>query len=71
MTISHTCYFTGQGYLSNISPSEYRQFYEEKLPESLLGSQFLENYGGHWDPVTEVTPPPPPSACLRTSDHIS
>lgn len=38
-------------------PSEFRQFYEEKLPESLLGSDFLDTYGTHWDPVTEVPLP--------------
>lgn len=48
--------FVGNGYLTNISPSLYRQFYESKLPETLLGSEFLEDFGDHWDSATVIEP---------------
>lgn len=39
-----------------MSPSEFQQFYEERLPVSLKGSEFLERYGEHIDAATEVDP---------------
>lgn len=44
----------GQGYLTNVAPSEFQQFYEEKVPVSLKGSAFLDAYGSHVDTATEV-----------------
>ena len=46
----------GKGYLTNVQPSEFQQFYEEKVPASLKGSAFLERFGHHVDTATEVQP---------------
>ncbi|GGG87541.1 galactokinase [Edaphobacter dinghuensis] len=44
------------GYLSNLTPSEFRSKYESVLPELLSGREFLECAGEHVDPFTKVDP---------------
>lgn len=45
----------GNGYLCNTSPSQFAQFYEAQLPESMSGSEFLAmSQGQHWDTATQV-----------------
>ncbi len=44
------------GYLANLSPSEFRQRYEGRLPETLDGNGFEQAYGAHLDPYTPVRP---------------
>lgn len=44
------------GYLSNLATSEFRARYEQRLPESLSGRDFLSLYGEHLDPFTSVRP---------------
>jgi L-arabinokinase len=44
------------GYLANLSPAEFEEQFEAKLPESLSGEQFLSRYGGTVDSVTRVEP---------------
>ena len=44
----------GKGYLTNVAPSEFQQFYEERVPASLKGSAFLVTFGSHVDLATEV-----------------
>ncbi len=44
------------GYLANLSPSEFRQRYESCLPETLDGAGFEKTYGVHLDPHTPVRP---------------
>jgi L-arabinokinase len=44
------------GYLSNLAPSEFRSRYEQLLPESLSGSEFLARAGEHVDPFTTIDP---------------
>jgi L-arabinokinase len=44
------------GYLANLSPSEFAREYEARLPETMLGQEFLEQYGAHVDPATPVLP---------------
>ena len=44
------------GYLARLSPSEFRQKYEEALPLTLQGSDFLARHPGHYDPYTPVRP---------------
>ncbi|MEM7283382.1 MAG: galactokinase family protein [Pseudomonadota bacterium] len=43
-------------YLANLAPSEFEQHYRNKLPESLEGADFLEQYGELPDTVTTVEP---------------
>ncbi len=45
-----------RGYLANLSPSEFEQFYREHLPERMRGEEFLMRYQGTTDAVTRVEP---------------
>jgi L-arabinokinase len=44
------------GYLANITPSVYEQYYAAHLPDEINGSSFLERYQGTTDHVTEIKP---------------
>ncbi len=44
------------GYLANLAPSEFRQRYENRLPETLAGADFHKTYAVHLDPFTLVRP---------------
>jgi len=43
-----------RGYLANLSPSIFEQFYARHLPYKISGIKFLEKYHGITDPVTEI-----------------
>src|SRR5262245_21577006 len=45
-----------EGYLANITPSEFEQHYAAQLPERIEGAEFLSRYKGTTDTVTRVTP---------------
>ena len=55
------------GYLANLSPSEFRASFEPDLPESILGADFSSAYPIHYDPFTPVRPNVfyPVKACTR------
>jgi len=42
------------GYLSNMTPSEYRAKFEWRLPEIMTGQDFTGEVGSHMDPFTQV-----------------
>jgi len=44
------------GYLANLTPSEFRARYEARLPESMTGAEFTRRYATHLDPFTPVRP---------------
>ena len=44
------------GFLTELTPEEFRATYEKELPESLLGSDFLTRFKTHDDPVTVIQP---------------
>jgi galactokinase len=44
------------GYLANLVPSEFEERFATRLPESLLGNEFLARYGGTTDTVTSIDP---------------
>lgn len=44
------------GYLANITPSEFEQYYAAQLPERIGGAEFLSRYKGTTDTVTRVAP---------------
>jgi galactokinase len=44
------------GYLSNLTPSEFRSKYERRLPESISGRDFLAQASEHLDPFTTIHP---------------
>ena len=45
-----------QGYLANVSPSEFEQFYAHSLPLTMKGADFLAQYAGTTDSVTHIDP---------------
>jgi galactokinase len=45
-----------RGYLANLSPSDFERRFAAKLPENILGEEFLARYGGTTDTVTKVDP---------------
>ena len=44
------------GYLANVSPSQFRMHYENRLPETISGEDFTMIYPIHLDPFTPVRP---------------
>ena len=48
------CVHAGNGYLCSVSPSLYAQLYEEHLPDSITGADFLRKYHSHYDHATQV-----------------
>ena len=44
------------GYLANISVSEFKDSYSDRLPDMINGADFLTEYGGTTDIVTHVEP---------------
>ena len=42
------------GYLANVSPSMYKELFEQQLPVSLSGAEFLSRYGEHLDAMTVI-----------------
>lgn len=50
---------TGRGaleYLTELSVDQFRAEYEKALPETIVGSRFLERHRTHDDPVTTIQP---------------
>jgi galactokinase len=45
-----------RGYLANVTPDEFAQWFADTLPLELPGAEFLEKYGGITDSVTRVDP---------------
>jgi galactokinase len=45
-----------QGYLANVTPSEFEGEFAQALPDLITGRAFLERFGGISDPVTRVEP---------------
>jgi len=45
-----------RGYLANLSALEFRDEFAGRLPEKILGADFLERYGGTTDTVTSIEP---------------
>ena len=43
-------------YLTEISSAEFKNEYEQEIPETMLGSDFLAKYKTHDDPVTTIQP---------------
>jgi L-arabinokinase len=44
------------GYLANITPEEFNNYFATQLPERMSGAEFLERYQGITDSVTSVDP---------------
>jgi galactokinase len=44
------------GYLANMAPSLFARQFERTLPEQMSGREFIERYGFHADPATQLLP---------------
>ena len=44
------------GFLSNVTPTEFENEYRSKIPTEISGAEFLRKYGGTTDRVTKVAP---------------
>jgi len=44
------------GYLANLSPSQFMRSFEQNLPERMTGAEFLASFGDHVDPATPLLP---------------
>jgi L-arabinokinase len=44
------------GYLANVSPSEFEHDFLQRLPDQMSGEEFISRYSGITDTVTEVEP---------------
>jgi galactokinase len=44
------------GYLANVTPAEFTDRFETRIPERMRGAEFLARYGGTPDAVTHVDP---------------
>jgi len=44
------------GYLANIAPEEFERKYAARIPERIIGQEFLDKYDGITDTVTSVDP---------------
>lgn len=44
------------GFLANIKPSEFEQFFAARLPKKIVGGEFLETYQGTTDKITKINP---------------
>ena len=49
--------YVGNGYLANVAPSEFAGIYEEELPVSISGKEWLAEHDEHWDSATQVLVP--------------
>jgi L-arabinokinase len=45
-----------QGFLANLTPAEFEQHFASRLPERMMGDEFLSRYAGTPDAVTRVDP---------------
>ena len=45
-----------QGYLANVTVSDFKKHYENLLPQMLTGAEFLQRFDGTTDSVTQVNP---------------
>lgn len=45
----------GNGYLCSVRPSVYAQHFEEHLPDTMKGIDFLTKYHHHYDQATQVS----------------
>jgi L-arabinokinase len=43
-----------KGYLANLTPSQFSRLYEDKLPIKITGREYLDLYGYHVDPATNI-----------------
>ena len=50
----HDVVYPGNGYLANVTPSDFASMYEEELPMSISGKEWLAAHDEHWDSATQV-----------------
>ena len=62
-----TLAFAGDGYLANVSPSDFTALYEEALPVSISGREWLAAHDEHWDAATQVIQSMPASSRAKSA----
>jgi galactokinase len=45
-----------KGYLANISPKVFEEVYEQHIPMSMLGEEFIKRYCGSIDTIAKIDP---------------
>lgn len=58
------------GYLANLDPDDYKRFFRHRLPESIKGSDFLNQYGLTIDGATHVEPDVAYRVQQATDHHV-
>ena len=58
------------GYLANLDPDDYKQFFRPYLPESVRGRDFLSRYGPTVDTATTVDPDVDYRVLQATDHHV-
>lgn len=51
---SSACCDAGEGLLANIGAGEFLQLYEDQLPSTMTGQDFIAQFGDNYDTVTQV-----------------
>jgi len=63
------CVQAGKGYLSAVPPGEFSQLCEGNLPITMMGADFLHQYGKHYDQQTQVSISSQSCPAVLTSEH--
>lgn len=59
-----------RGYLANLDPEDYKQFFRPYLPSEITGREFLDRYGGTVDTATRVEPDRSYHVMQATDHHV-
>jgi galactokinase len=59
-----------RGYLANLDPEDYKRFFRPFLPESIMGRQFLADFGPTIDTVTSIDPDVSYHVLGATDHHV-
>jgi galactokinase len=58
------------GFLANVTPAEFEQGFAARVPEQMMGGEFLARYAGTTDAVTRVDPARSYAVCVPTTHPI-
>jgi galactokinase len=58
------------GYLANLDPEDYKKLFRGKLPERMLGRDFITMYGSTIDKATTIDPATPYTIQAATDHHV-
>jgi len=58
------------GYLANLDPDDYKNLFRPHLPETILGQNFLDQFGPTLDPATTIDPTQTYHVLNATDHHV-